>query len=128
MCHVPKAVEIHSAAAFKSYSRALVPLGEQLALQLRTVAYLKRIQVLWGNFGSIRFHGQPLFSFKSTNIAFSLDVNGVRLLQDGGADCAFLTWVLTLGGFAGPAKMSLSELGGMAYSGHAHKALEAALS
>jgi hypothetical protein len=24
---------------------------------------------------SIRFYGQPLFSFKSTNIAFSVDVN-----------------------------------------------------
>ena len=112
--------------------RLLVPFSEHFALQLRTVAYLKRIQVLWGNFGSIRFHGQPLFSFKSTNIAFSLDVNGVRLLQDGGADRAFLTWVLTLGRFAGPAEMSLSELGHRALWRAAdmlqHKALEAALS
>jgi hypothetical protein len=37
----------------------------------------------------------------------------VRLLRDGRADCVFLTQVLTLGSFAGPAEESLSELGEM---------------
>src|SRR5947207_2973692 len=57
-------------------------------------------RVLCGNFGSIRFHGQPLFSFKTSNVVFSLDVNGVCLLRDGGADRVFLTRVPTLGRFA----------------------------